>query len=178
LGASVAYALARKDRHIAATLLSVALGAIVTMAIAIKARDDAASMFSYRLLARTVTAYVGDGCLLASYRHHVQALPFYTGQREQLVGYRGELAPFGDSPEAAASFIATDMRLQALWASHSCMVLITNRKDLPKLQHLLDPAPSIIGCEGKKLALYNSKVVWLPDMPSKCRDATSAPRTR
>jgi 4-amino-4-deoxy-L-arabinose transferase-like glycosyltransferase len=121
LGASVAYALARKDRHIAATLLSVALGAIVTMAIAIKARDDAASMFSYRLLARTVTAYVGDGCLLASYRHHVQALPFYTGQREQLVGYRGELAPFGDSPEAAASFIATDMRLQALWASHSCI---------------------------------------------------------
>jgi len=26
---------------------------------------------------------------------------FYTGERERLVDYRGELAPFGDSPDAA-----------------------------------------------------------------------------
>jgi len=46
--------------------------------------------------------------------------------------------------------------------------LIVNRQDLPKLQHLLNPTLSIIGCEGKKLALYNSKVVWLQDPPDEC----------
>jgi 4-amino-4-deoxy-L-arabinose transferase-like glycosyltransferase len=177
-GATLAYVLSRTHRYTPATVMPVALGVIVAMGIAAKARNDSASMFSYRVLARTTAAYLGDGCLLASYRHHVQALPFYTGERERLVDYRGELAPFGDSPDAASSFIATDARLQALWTSRSCMVLIANRRDLPKLQHLLNPAPSIIGCEGKKLALYNSKVVWLQDPPDECRDLAGAVRSR
>jgi hypothetical protein len=36
-------------------------------------------------------------------------------------------------------------------------VLIANRSDLPVLAKLLSPEPTLIGCEGKKLALYNER---------------------
>jgi len=36
--------------------------------------------------------------------------------------------------------------------------LIANRADLAELSKTLNPAPRIIGCEGKKLALYNQEV--------------------
>ena len=85
----------------------------------------------------------------------IQSLPFYTGHREILVGYRGELAPFGDSPDAFPSFIATDAQLASLWSSPTCVVLIANRNDLLHLKKLLQPATAIIGCEGKKFALEN-----------------------
>jgi Aminoarabinose transferase C-terminal domain len=126
-------------------------------------------------LARTIRPLIGDGCALASYRHQVQSLPFYTREREKLVAYRGELAPFGDSPDARASFIASDKDLQAMWTSNVCVVLVANRSDLPRLKRILTPAPSIIGCEGKKVALYNQPIRWLPTPPGSCRDA--APET-
>jgi hypothetical protein len=34
-------------------------------------------------------------------------------------------------------------------------VLIANRADLARLADFLTPHPAVIGCEGKKLALYN-----------------------
>jgi len=35
------------------------------------------------------------------------------------------------------------------------MILIANQRDLHALQDSLRPAPVVVGCEGKKLALYN-----------------------
>ena len=84
----------------------------------------------------------------------MQSLPFYTGYREALVSYRGELAPFGDSPDATGSFINNDDDLHKLWSSSRCFALITNRKDLRALESL-SPPPVIVGCEGRKVALLN-----------------------
>jgi 4-amino-4-deoxy-L-arabinose transferase-like glycosyltransferase len=155
-GSAIAYAAA--SRYRIAWVGPLALGVVVAMGFAMKARADAAPMFSYRRLARTIAPYTAQGCALASYHHIVQALPFYTGAREKLVGYRGELAPFGDSADASASFVVTDRQLESFWGSPRCVVLVANRRDLPRLAGLLSPAPAIIGCEGKKLGLYNRPI--------------------
>jgi 4-amino-4-deoxy-L-arabinose transferase-like glycosyltransferase len=137
------------------SVIALAAGVAIVLGAALKARGDAAASFSYRGLAREVTPYVHSGCLLASYRHFVQSLPFYTGEREALVGYRGELAPFGDTPDATASFIANDIRLRDVWESSRCVVLIADQRDLAALVPTLDPRAVIIGCGGKKFALFN-----------------------
>jgi 4-amino-4-deoxy-L-arabinose transferase-like glycosyltransferase len=142
-----------RSPHLITTAL--AFGLLAMMASMMKGREDAASMYSYRGLATSVRSYLAPGCVLASYHHQVQSLPFYTGRREVLVGYRGELAPFSKDPSATATFIATDGRLSALWSSDACVILIANRNDLLHLHGLLHPSASVIGCEGKKFALFN-----------------------
>jgi len=118
-----------------------------------RARINAGGDTTYRMLASQIRGY--DGCVLASYRHFEQSLPFYTGQREVLVEYWGELAPFAQTPDERAGFIGTETKLQQLWSSSRCVVMIANRKDLKELFKILSPAPRIVGCEGKKVALYN-----------------------
>lgn len=146
----------------------IAIGAIIVLGAMTKAREDVEPFTSYRQLARVISPYFRTKCVLTSYHHQVQALPFYLGVREVLVGYRGELAPFGDSPAAAATFIATDWRLAAAWSARSCVVVIADRKDVPHLRLLLKPAPSIIGCEGQKMALFNRPARWLAAPPLAC----------
>ena len=138
--------------------MTIALGMIVTLGATGKAREDAAALDSYRELARAIAGELRPGCMMASYRHHVQALPFYTGWREVLVGYRGELAPWGSSADAAGTFIATDDALRSLWQSGKCLILVINRRDFTVLSPTLVPAPRQIGSEGKKLALTNQRV--------------------
>jgi 4-amino-4-deoxy-L-arabinose transferase-like glycosyltransferase len=132
-----------------------AAAVIAALLAGARARADAASIVSYRGMAVEITPYVRRGCVLASYRHFVQSLPFYTGAREALVAYRGELAPFGDSPDAQASFISDEAGLRSLWSSERCVVLVVDRNDLRALVLTLTPAPTAIGCGGKKYALYN-----------------------
>ncbi len=170
-GAAGAAIASRFRRSAAATAVPVALGVLLAMGALMKAREDAAPMFSYRTLARAIGPVIGDGCALASYRHQVQSLPFYTHQRERLVGYRGELAPFGDSADARGSFVASDTDLETLWGSNACVVVVANRGDLPRLKLILTPAPSIIGCEGKKFALLNRQVASRPASLGECVDA-------
>ncbi len=131
-----------------------ALG-LLAIALIAKGRIDATPLFSYRSLANTISSHLTEGCILGSYHHFEQSVPFYTEHREVLVGYRGELEPFGDPLEAAASFIATDARLRALWSKNACMILIANRSDLVHLNSLLTPAPAVIAEESKKVALVN-----------------------
>jgi 4-amino-4-deoxy-L-arabinose transferase-like glycosyltransferase len=138
-----------------AFVMTLALGMILIMGIATRARMDGAAETSYRVLAKQVAEHLRPGCTVGSYRHNVQSIPFYTGFREALVSYRGELASFGDSPDAAASFINSDDDLRKLWSSSECFVLVANRKDLRALE-TLTPAPVLVGCEGKKVALVNS----------------------
>ncbi len=148
---------AQRGRKPAAAIGALALGVLTALGLMIKARADAQPLGSYRALARAIEPYLASGCELASYRHFVQALPFYTGHREALVDYRGELAPFGRAREARASFIATDEDLVRLWRGPGCAVLIVNRADLPHVRTLLGSDIRVIGCEGKKLALYSGK---------------------
>jgi 4-amino-4-deoxy-L-arabinose transferase-like glycosyltransferase len=154
IGGLVAFLVSRSGR-IRAAVGTMALGVLIAIAAAVTARGDAAGLESYRGLARAVAAHLRSGCVLASYHHHVQALPFYTGQREVLVGFRGELAPWSDRADAAASFIADDQALRKLWSSHNCVVLIANRKDLTHLYAILTPSPQQVGNEGKKYVLIN-----------------------
>jgi 4-amino-4-deoxy-L-arabinose transferase-like glycosyltransferase len=150
----VCLAVASRGRAGAATA-ALALGVVMALGMIVKARMDAQPLVSYRELARAIEPYLAPECRLASYRHFVQSLPFYTGHREALVEYRGELAPFGLSPDASASFIRTEANLVELWRGPGCAVLVVNRSDLPHIRALLGTDMTIIGCEGKKLALYN-----------------------
>ncbi len=137
---------------------AIAMSIVFALVLMLKAQLDAEPLNSYRELARAVVPALRSGCVLASYRHHVQALPFYTESREALVAYRGEIAPMAATPDAAASFIADDEALARLWSSQSCVVVIVNRLDLPALQARLSPALKVIGSEGKKLAISNRPV--------------------
>lgn len=156
LGATavMVWILARSAGSPGAAVLAIALGTVLIAGTMVRAREDASGLSTYRNLAHTASRYLQPGCVLASYRHIVHSLPFYTGYREALVSYRGELAPFGGTPDASASFIPTDRDLAQLWHSGKCVVLVANRKDLRTLAGL-DPAPVIVGCEGKKVILYN-----------------------
>jgi 4-amino-4-deoxy-L-arabinose transferase-like glycosyltransferase len=136
-----------------------AVGGIAAMVLLIRARDDARSLGSYRGLARAIQAPLHSGCALVSYRHFVQSLPFYTGAREVLVGYRGELAPFSRGADAKATFIDDDAGLLTLWRSPRCVVLIADRQYLPALAKLLSPAPRALAAEGQKVALCNRDVL-------------------
>jgi hypothetical protein len=90
-----------------------------------------------------------------SFGHFEQALPFYTGTRETLVNYRGELGPFGPPHDSSGSVFATISQLKEAWAGSQCIVLVVNRLDLPSVAKQLSPVPTLIGCEGKKLAICN-----------------------
>ncbi len=149
------YTTDRNGKRPGAFVMMLALGMIIIMGIASRARKDGASATSYRVLTQQLSPYLRPGCIVGSYRHNVHSIPFYTGFREALVSYRGELAPFSDSPEAAASFINSDDVLRSKWSSHQCFALVANRKDLPALQSLT-PAPVIVACEGRKVALIKN----------------------
>jgi hypothetical protein len=136
--------------------------------VLIKARYDATPMVSYRKLAETVAPRLHDGCTLVSYHHFVQSIPFYTESHELLAGYRGELAPFGDSLDAAPTFIATDEQLRNRWSGRECAILIVNRVDVPKLEDLLIPRAVPIACEGKKVALVNRPIAGDPKNAQDC----------
>jgi len=151
----VSLAIAWRGRNVAAAAGALALGVVVALGVMVKVRVDAQPLGSYRELARAMAPYLSPGCRLASYRHFVQSLPFYTGYREALVDYRGELAPFGFGADARASFIATDAELARIWHNPGCAVLVVNRSDLRHVRALLAPYTTVVGCEGKKLALYN-----------------------
>ena len=170
-GSLVCLAVAWRGRNVAIAISALALGVVVALGVMAKARMDAQPLGSYRELARAITPYLGPGCRMASYRHFVQSLPFYTGHREALVGYRGELAPFGLGDDARASFIATDAELAQLWRGPGCAILIVNRDDLQHLRAPLGPTGAIVGCEGKKLALYNHAVA----PPASARLCTAPP---
>jgi 4-amino-4-deoxy-L-arabinose transferase-like glycosyltransferase len=154
----VCLVLAWSGRHAAAAVGALSLGVLIGLGMIVKARMDAQPLGSYRQLARAMAPYLSPECRLASYRHFVQSMPFYTGYREALVDYRGELAPFGLEADARPSFIATDAELALLWRGPGCAVLVVNRNDLPHIRALLGSHLTVLCCEGKKLALYNRAI--------------------
>jgi 4-amino-4-deoxy-L-arabinose transferase-like glycosyltransferase len=146
--------------------LVLASSVIIEMGAAMNARERVAQFVSYRGLANIIAPYTNSGCRLMSYRHFEQALPFYTGARETLVNYRGELQPFGPLYDPSASVFATLPQLQEAWAGKQCVLLVVNRLDLLTLAKLLSPAPILIGCEGKKAVVSNHGVPTSVQGPS------------
>ncbi len=154
VAAVASFAIAGRAGHVQAAVAAIAIGVAGAMGAAMKARNDAALIFSYRGLARAITPYLEPGCVLASYGHQVQSLPFYTHWREAMVNYLGELGAERQSPDAAKSFL-DKAELPGLWGSSTCVVLVVNQQDSDTLTAMLKPEPALIACEGKKLALYN-----------------------
>jgi predicted small secreted protein len=138
-----------------------AIGAIALVMLAMipvsnYAREHASSISTYRNLAHIVQPFAARDCILGSYRHYIQSLPFYTGRRETRVLYWGELSEVSPATQVKSPFIiGSDARLGEIWSSGACMILIANARDLPALRSTLKPAPVILGFEGKKFALYN-----------------------
>jgi 4-amino-4-deoxy-L-arabinose transferase-like glycosyltransferase len=158
----VSLAVSWRGRNVKTAICSLGIGVLMAFGMLGKARLDAEPLGSYRLLADAAMPYLDQGCRLASYHHFVQSLPFYTGHREALVDYRGELEPFSSDLNAKASFITSDQDLARLWQANACVLLIVNRSDLSHVQGLLGTDSTIVGCEGKKFALYNRDVPLPP----------------
>ena len=150
-----ALAMVWQERGSPAAIGLLSVGVLIVLGVSLNARIQAQPLGSYRQLAREIAPYLGPDCRLASYRHFVQSLPFYTGHRETLVDYRGELAPFARTLEGHQGFIATDADLARVWHGPECVVLVVNRRDLGRAQAILGRDATVIGCEGKKLAIYN-----------------------
>ncbi len=162
-GAIAMYWLGRESSRVPYAIGAIAIAMIATVPLAARAREDASSISTYRSLASTVEPYLAADCTLASYRHYVQSLPFYTRRRETRVEYWGELSEFSPpSPGGSSFLIGSDARLRQAWSSGGCMILIVNDRDRVALAARLKPAPVVLGCEGKKLALYNGALAPPP----------------
>ncbi len=162
-GAIAMYWLGRESSRVPYAIGAIAIAMIATVPLAARAREDASSISTYRSLASSVEPYLAADCTLASYRHYVQSLPFYTHRRETRVEYWGELSEFSPpSPGGSSFLIGSDARLRQVWSSGGCMILIVNDRDRNALAESLKPTPVVIGCEGKKLALYNGALAPTP----------------
>ena len=161
-GAIAMYSLGRSALRVPHAIAAIAIAMLVTVPLAARVRENVSPISTYRNLAIAIQPYLADDCTLASYRHYVQSLPFYTRRRETRVEYWGELSEVSPASAKSPFVIGSDARLRQAWSSGACMILIANSRDLRALQDSLKPAPAIIGCEGKKLALYNGSLASPP----------------
>jgi len=138
-------------------MLAAAAGVALIFFAGIKARADMSSRYTSRDLAHEIQAYVPpEGCVIASDNRFLQALPFYTGMREILVRYRGELEPFSHSPDAAPSFISDRLAFARLWLTAPCAMLIADGAWIEKIyRETLKPEPIVIAREGSSVVLYH-----------------------
>jgi 4-amino-4-deoxy-L-arabinose transferase-like glycosyltransferase len=169
-GAILMYALARETSSVPYAITAIAVAMLAAVPLTASMREHASSLSTYRNLARIVQPYLARDCVLASYRHYVQSLPFYTGRRETRVMYWGELSEVSPATSVRSPFIiGSDARLDEIWSSGGCMILIANQRDLPALRNSLKPQPTIVGSEGKKFALYNGAIAAPVARPSESR---------
>jgi 4-amino-4-deoxy-L-arabinose transferase-like glycosyltransferase len=162
-GAIAMYSLGRTASRLPFAIGALALAMVIAVPLASRVREDASPISTYRNLADAVRPYLAGDCALASYRHYVQSLPFYTGIRETRVEYWGELSEVSAPPPGKSPYlIGSETRLRQVWSSGSCMVLVANARDLNGLEDSLKPAPVVVGCEGKKFALYNGALAPPP----------------
>jgi 4-amino-4-deoxy-L-arabinose transferase-like glycosyltransferase len=171
-GTVAMYALGRTAARVPHAIDALALAMLVMVPLSARLREDASSISTYRNLANAAQPYLAGDCALASYRHYVQSLPFYTRSRETRVEYWGELSEVSPpTPGKSPFIIGSEARLRQIWSSGSCMVLIANARDLKGLNDSLKPAPVVLGCEGKKFALYNGALTPPPSAAA-CLDAS------
>ncbi len=133
-----------------ATLL---LGMLALQVIAISGRGVAAE---YRPLGIAIRAQARPDDAVVTYRHYVQAIPFYSHRRTVMVGGRGELDFGSRQGDQTAFFWDTDAQLIDAWRTLGRrMFLIINRVELEPLLSLLQPAPRQVAAYGKKVIVVN-----------------------
>ncbi|HEY6299966.1 MAG TPA: phospholipid carrier-dependent glycosyltransferase [Candidatus Binatus sp.] len=162
-GAIAMYVFGRTASRLSYAIGALSIAMLVTVPLSARVRDDASVISTYRNLANAVGPYLAGDCTLASYRHYVQSLPFYTRVRESRVEYWGELSEVSPpTPGKSPFLIGSEARLLQAWSSGACMVLVANARDVKGLEDSLKPAPVVVGCEGKKFALYNGALAPPP----------------
>ncbi len=106
------YALGRDASRVPHAIGALAVAMLATVPLSARIREDASSISTYRNLARAVQPYLAGDCSLASYRHYVQSLPFYTRRRETRVEYWGELSEVSPpTPVKSPFLIGSEVRL-------------------------------------------------------------------
>ncbi len=166
VGALFMYGTALDEGRVGYGIVALAIALVATLGFSERARRDAGPLTTYRDLAATLRPYLHSGCVLGSYRHYVQSTPFYTDFPETRVEYFGELSETGLPVQRGANFlIGSRAKFAELWKSNTCVILIINQLDLEQLAPSLEPKPSIVGCEGKKLAIFNQPA----PTPSACK---------
>lgn len=149
--AGVALLLARRDA-LEATFATFVAGMLLLQAVAISGRGIAAQ---YRPLGLAIRAQAQPGDLVASYRHYVQGIPFYTQRRVIMVGGWGELDFGRRQGDQRAFFWDTDQQLLDAWRGERHFFLVINRSELEPLLSRMQPAPRQLASHGKKVVIVN-----------------------
>lgn len=149
--AGLALLLARRDA-LEATFATLVAGMLLLQAVAISGRGIAAQ---YRPLGLAIRAQAQPGDLVASYRHYVQGIPFYTQRRVIMVGGWGELDFGRRQGDQRAFFWDTDQQLLDAWRGERHFFLVINRSELEPLLSRMQPAPRQLASHGKKVVIVN-----------------------
>ena len=155
----VGLAIAWRGRNVAAATGALALGVTVALGVMVKARMDAQPLGSYRELAHAIDAVprprMPPGVIspfrpIAAILHRPSRGPGRLSRRAGAVWPR---------PRRARELYREPTPIsRRLWRGPGCAVLVVNRSDLPHIRALLGSGATIVGCEGKKLALYNRAI--------------------
>ncbi|MFI5366964.1 MAG: phospholipid carrier-dependent glycosyltransferase [Candidatus Binatia bacterium] len=149
--AGIALLLARRDT-LQATFATLVAGMLLLQVVAISGRSVAAQ---YRPLGLAIRAQAKPDDIVASYRHYVQGITFYTQRRVIMIGGWGELDFGRRQGDQRAFFWDTDQQLLDAWRGERHFFLVINRSELEPLRPRMQPAPRQIAAHGKKVVIVN-----------------------
>jgi len=135
-----------------ASFVVLLLGVLAVQAVAISGRRAGVT---YRPLGLAIAAEARADDQIVSYRHYVQAIPFYAHRRVVHVRGHGELEFGRQQGDQRAYFWDSDEPLVNAWASPRRMFLVINRSDLEPLRPRLQPAPREIAAADRKVVVVN-----------------------
>ena len=141
------------QRHrLGESLAILTAGAIGFLAVGVCGRE---LVTNYRHLGQAAGAALRPGDRLAVYGHYVSAIPFYSGQRVIMIRSWGELKFGSQQGDQSAYFWPSDEQLRHAWRSSRRLLLVINRNELAELHPPLDPPPTELAAEGKKVLIVN-----------------------
>lgn len=105
-------------------------------------------------LAGLINKAYRDGDKVACYGWYQQGLPFYTGKRVIIVGYKGELE-FGSNQGDNSAWFIDQGEFRRLWDSPGRMLTLIKAPDLARLRGEVGTPVTILGQQGDKYLIGN-----------------------
>jgi 4-amino-4-deoxy-L-arabinose transferase-like glycosyltransferase len=105
-------------------------------------------------LARIAGRDFRDGDIIACYGWYQQGLPFYTGRRVLVVGYKGELE-FGSDQGDNSEWFVSRAAFNSLWDSPLRLFTLIKKPDLAVLQRGIKTPVKILGEKGNIFLISN-----------------------
>ncbi len=149
-GSAVALRATADRPTLAIKVLSAAM--LLFLLSAMSGRDVAGH---YKDLSQAAARVMQPGDRLVVFRHYVQGVPFYSGQRPVMVESWGELGFGSRQGDQSEYFWAKTDQLLARWTGAERLFLIINRKELAALAPPLPEPHTMIASQGKKVLLVN-----------------------